>query len=142
MNIVPDRVVVEGEVRSHDPKKLDEQRKSMVKAALEAEGAVGVGVEVKVERAYEGYRIDAGDPLVLLAREAGKAMGLKMELKSSGGGSDANFLNALGIKSLVLSMGAREPHTTHEYLEARDLPRLVRLCSEIAASAGRLRMAR
>ncbi|NPV59839.1 MAG: M20/M25/M40 family metallo-hydrolase [Actinobacteria bacterium] len=142
VNIVPDRVVVEGEVRSHDPKKLDEQRKSMVKAALEAEGAVGVGVEVKVERAYEGYRIDAGDPLVLLAREAGKAMGLKMELKSSGGGSDANFLNALGIKSLVLSMGAREPHTTHEYLEARDLPRLVRLCSEIAASAGRLRMAR
>lgn len=142
VNIVPDRVVVEGEARSHDPKKLDDQRKSMVKAALEAEGAVGVGVEVKAERAYEGYRIDAGDPLVQLAREAGKAMGMKMELKSSGGGSDANFLNASGIKSLVLSMGAREPHTTHEYLEARDLPRLVKLCSEIAASAGRLRMAR
>ncbi len=141
VNIVPDRVVVEGEVRSHDPRKLDEQRKSMVRAALEAEGAVGVGVEVKVERAYDGYRIDAGDSLVRLAKEAGKAMGIKMELKSSGGGSDANFLNAAGIRSLVLSIGAREPHTTHEYLEVRDLARLVRLCSEIAATAGRLRVA-
>ncbi len=142
VNIVPDHVVVEGEVRSHDPRKLDEQRKSMVRAALEAEGAVGVGVEVKVERAYDGYRIDNADPLVLLAKEAGKAMGMKMELKSSGGASDANFLNAEGIKALVLSIGAREPHTTHEYLEARDLTRLVRLCAEIAASAGRLRMAK
>ncbi|MBC7229550.1 MAG: M20/M25/M40 family metallo-hydrolase [Actinobacteria bacterium] len=141
VNIVPDRVVAEGEVRSHDLGKLDEQRKSMVRAALEAEGAVGVGVEVKVERAYDGYRIDADDPLVLLAKEAGKAMGMRMELRPSGGGSDANFLNAAGIRALVLGMGAREPHTTHEYLETRDLSRLVRLCSEIAAAAGRLRTA-
>jgi len=54
VNIVPDRVEVEGEVRSLDLAKLEKQRESMVKTALEAEGAVGVGVEVEVERVYDG----------------------------------------------------------------------------------------
>ncbi len=139
VNIVPDRVVVEGEVRSLDLKKLDEQRKAMLRAALEAEAAVGVGVEVKVERAYDGFHIEPRDPLIKLALEAGKSMGLKMEIRPSGGGSDANFLNAAGIKAVVLSMGAREAHTTHEYLVIRDLERLLRLCMEICEAAGRLR---
>ncbi len=139
VNIVPDRAVVEGEVRSMDPEKLEEQRRSMIRAAMEAEAAVGVGVEVKTERAYEGFRIDPRDPLVRLAQEAGKAMGMRMEVSPSGGGSDANFLNAAGVKALVLSMGAREAHTTHEYLEIEDLHRLERLCREIAGAAGRLR---
>ena len=139
VNIVPERVVVEGEARSMDLARLEEQRKSMVRAALEAEAAVGVGVEVKVERAYDGYRIDPRDPLVSLAVEAGRAMGMKMEVRPSGGGSDANFLNQAGIKAVVLSMGARNPHTTHEYLEVQDLHRLVRLGAEIAGAAGRLR---
>jgi tripeptide aminopeptidase len=139
VNIVPDRVVVEGEVRSLDLAKLDEQRKSMVRAALEAEGSVGVGVEVKVDRAYDGYLIDPKDPMILLADEAGKAMGMRMEVSHSGGGSDANFLNKAGIRSIVLNMGSREPHTTHEYLEVLDLRKLARFCSEICENAGRLR---
>ncbi len=139
VNVVPDRVVVEGEVRSLDPQKLEEQKKSMLKAAMEAEVSVGVGVEVKVERAYDGFLIDPDDPMMLLASEAGKAMGIRIEKKSSGGGSDANILNASGIKSVVLGMGARESHTTHEYLETQELRKLVRFCSEIAAAAGRLR---
>lgn len=139
INIVPERAVVQGEVRSLDAAKLDEQRKAMIRAALEAETAVGVGVEVKVERAYEGFRIDPRDPLVLLAVEGGKAMGMRMEIRSSGGGSDANFLNTMGIKAVVLSMGAHKPHTPQEHIEVRDLGKLVRLCREIAEAAGRLR---
>ncbi|OFW60141.1 MAG: hypothetical protein A2V52_00880 [Actinobacteria bacterium RBG_19FT_COMBO_54_7] len=140
VNIVPDMVTVEGEVRSLDMGKLEKQRKSMVKAALEAEAAVGVGVEVKVERAYEGFQIDSQDALVQLGIEGGKAMGLKMEVQSSGGGSDANFLNTIGIKSVVLSIGAREPHTINESVKVKDLSKLARLCAEIANSAGRMRI--
>lgn len=139
INIVPDTVIVEGEVRSRDSKKLESQRKAMVKAALEAEAAVGVGVEIKVERAYEGFLVDPKDPLVQLAVEGGKSMGLRMEIQPSGGGSDANLLNAIGIKSLVLSIGAREPHTMHESVKIKDLHRLSRLCAEIANVAGRMR---
>jgi len=139
VNIVPDRVEVKGEVRSHDLTNLEKQRESMIKTALEAEDAVGVGVKVEVERAYEGYHVDPGDALAALAVEAGKAMGMKMKVGPSGGGSDANFLNSAGIKSVVLSMGAREPHTLKENIEVKDLHKLVELSSEIARRAGRLR---
>jgi tripeptide aminopeptidase len=140
VNIVPEMVLVKGEVRSLKPDKLEQQRKAMVKAALEAEAAVGVGVEVKVERAYEAFHIDPKDPLVQLAVEGGRAMGLKMEIESSGGGSDANYFNTVGIKSVVLSIGAREPHTVHENVKVKDLHKLARLCGEIANSAGRMRI--
>ncbi len=139
VNIVPDQVSVAGEVRSMDPQKLEKQKKSMMRAAMEAEVSVGVGVEVKVERAYEGFLIDPTDPIVLMAAEAGKSMGMKIDIKPSGGGSDANIFNACGIKSVVLSMGVMEAHTTHEYIEANELHRLVHFCTAIAASAGRLR---
>lgn len=139
VNIVPDQVWVAGEVRSMDPQKLENQKKSMMRAAMEAEVAVGVGVEVKVERAYDGFLIDPTDPIILLAVEAGKSMGMKTEIKQSGGGSDANVLNASGIKSVVLSMGVMEAHTTNEYVEIEELHRLVRYCAAIASSAGRLR---
>lgn len=139
VNIIPDKVVVQGEVRSRRASKLEEQRKAMVRAALEAEAAVGVGVEIKVERAYEGFDIEQRDPIIMLCKEAGKSLGMKLETKPSGGGSDANVFNANGIRAVVLSMGALEAHTTHEYLEIKDLRRLVDLCAAIAASAGRLR---
>jgi tripeptide aminopeptidase len=139
VNIVPDRVIVRGEVRSHDLSKLEGQRKSMIKAVLEAEAAVGVGVEIKVDRAYDGYLIQQDEPLVKVAVEAGKAMGMRIEIKSSGGGSDANFLNTSGIKSIVLGMGVKESHTTNEVLEIEELERLVKFCSGITSVAGRLR---
>jgi tripeptide aminopeptidase len=142
VNIVPDKAVVQCEVRSLDLAKLEEQKKSMIKAALEAEAAVGVGVEIKTQRAYDGFYIDEEDPLVRLALEAGKAMGTKLNIKASGGGSDANFFNAAGIKSVVLSMGVRESHTVNEVIDVEDLYRLTRLCLEIAGAAGRLRVDR
>ena len=139
VNIVPDRVEVKGEVRSHDLTKLEKQRESMIATALEAEDAVGVGVKVEVERAYEGYRVDPEDALVELAVEAGRTIGVKTNIGPSGGGSDANFLNSSGVRSVVLSMGAREPHTFKENIEVKDLHKLVELCSELARRAGRLR---
>lgn len=139
-NIVPERVVARGEIRSTDPAKLEEQRRVMMKAALEAEASVGVGVEVKMERAYDGFHIDPGDALIQLIKEAGKAMGQKIGVKPSGGGSDANFLNASGIKAVVITMGAMEPHSHKEHIEIKDLQRLVRLSTEICMAAGRLRI--
>jgi tripeptide aminopeptidase len=139
VNIVPDRVEVKGEVRSHDLAKLEKQRESMVAVALEAEDAVGVGVKVEVERAYDGYRVDPEDALVMLAVEAGRNIGLKTKVGPSGGGSDANFLNSSGVKSVVLSMGAREPHTFKENIDVKDLHKLVKISKEMARAAGILK---
>jgi tripeptide aminopeptidase len=142
VNIVPERVEVEGEIRSISPEKLDKQKKAMIRAALEAEASVGVGVEVKTERVYEGFRLEPRDPLVLMVAEAARSMGMPPRLTASGGGSDANILNSVGIRALVVDMGVMNPHTKEEYVEVEELRRLARWCREIAQAAGRLRGAR
>lgn len=138
VNIVPDQVVVLGEVRSLVPEKLETQKKAILKAAVETENSTGVGVRVEFDRAYDGFSIPDDDPLVRMAVEGGKAMGMKVLTDSSGGGSDANFLNSAGIQAVVLSMGVMESHSTREYVEVGELQRLARWLREIVQLAGTL----
>jgi len=139
VNIVPDEVVALGEVRSLVPDKLEAHKKAIRKAAVETENSTGVGVRVEFERAYEGFSIPPEDPLVQVVVEGGKAMGMKVLTASSGGGSDANFLNALGIRAVVLSMGVMESHSPREYVEVEELERLSRWLREIVQAARGLR---
>ena len=139
VNIVPDEVVALGEVRSLVPDKLEAHKKAIRKAAVETENSTGVGVRVEFERAYEGFSISPEDPLVQVVVEGGKAMGMKVLTASSGGGSDANFLNALGIRAVVLSMGVMESHSPREYVEVEELERLSRWLREIVQAARGLR---
>lgn len=127
VNIVPDEVRVLGEVRSRVPGKLELQRSRMIEAARRAEDD-GMEVDIKVQRAYDGYLVPASDPLVRLVKEAGVSRGLKMQVRASGGGSDANHLNAHGIKSIVLNTGAYNPHAREEYLDLKEFRAASAVC--------------
>lgn len=131
INIVPDKVRALGEVRSRVPAKLELQRSRMIEAARRAEDE-GMEVDVKVERAYDGYLVPASDPLVRLVKEAGASCGLKMKVRASGGGSDANHLNAHGIKSIVINTGAYNPHSTEEYLDLKEFRAASDVCKRAA----------
>lgn len=130
INIVPDEVRVKGEARSRDPLKLERQRERMIEIARGVE-AEGFKVKIKVERAYEGYLVPASDPLVRLVKKAGAAEGVQMRVSASGGGSDANFLNARGIKSVVLNTGAYNPHSEKEYLDLADFRKASAVCKRV-----------
>ncbi len=129
-NIVPEEVRVRGEVRSRNPAKLERQRERMIEAARAVEEE-GLEVEVRVERAYEGYLVPASDPLVRTIKRAGAAEGLRMRVRPSGGGSDANFLNASGIRAVVLNTGAYEPHSEREYLDLAEFKRSSAVCRRV-----------
>ncbi len=128
VNIVPAEVRFSGEVRSHHPDRLQRQMEKMVMAA--DKGAAGMGARVRVEKrlAYEGYRVPAGDGLVRVIRKAGASMGMEMKAVRSGGGSDANQLNAWGIRAVVLNTGAFNPHSEREYLDLSCFRRCLELC--------------
>ncbi len=127
VNIVPDEVRVKGEARSRNPAKLERQKERMIEAARGVERE-GLKVTVKVERAYEGFLVPASDPLVRLVKKAGAAEGLQMRVCASGGGSDANFLNARGVKAVVLNTGAYNPHSEKEYLDLAEFRRASAVC--------------
>lgn len=52
-------------------------------------------------------------------------------LVSTGGGSDANILNNMGIPSVDLGIGMTNVHTTNEYIEIKDLVSTTELVLEL-----------
>lgn len=126
VNIVPDRVVVRGEARSHDEAKLDAQSRHMVGCFHEAAGTaqpVQVGgqvararVEARVERDYQRLHLGADAPVVGWVMAAARALDVAIAPQATGGGCDANVFNAHGMRIANLGTGMREIHTTGEYL--------------------------
>jgi tripeptide aminopeptidase len=129
-NIIPKLIVMHGEARSHNAKKLEVQVTAMRQSferAIEATSAIidGEMVRATVEESrsleYQAFRIPESSRTYQLVYKAGAAAGMKMEPEISGGGSDANIFNAKGIESLVLGTGMMEPHTVKEFIKFDDM---------------------
>ncbi len=139
LNIVPDLTEVRGEARSRDKAKLEAQVRRMVAAFEEAAARYGARVEVEVKREYTGFRLAPDEPIIrLLARGAAEA-GLEPSYIETGGGSDANILNAAGIRIVNISCGMDKVHTTDEQIAVADMVRTAEwllACLRLRASAG------
>lgn len=122
-NIVPACTIVQCEARSHNREKLLAQLKHMRETFEEAAVEWGARAEVKIEKKYDGYKLDADSPVVRLAVLAAQNIGIPALLSATGGGSDANFLNKYGIPTTVLGVGMRNIHTTDEFIYLDDLVR-------------------
>ncbi|MFH1673268.1 MAG: M20/M25/M40 family metallo-hydrolase [Pseudomonadota bacterium] len=129
-NIVPDLVTVEGEVRSHDVNRLEEETKKIV-AAFEHEVAVYKNsnpsddglpkVDISVESDFPHMNVPEEHLVVQLAREAAGKIGYNLSCKTSGGGSDANIFAGNGIVTGVLGTGMRDMHTVRESVRLSDM---------------------
>jgi len=126
-NIVPDRVELMGEARSRNPSKLENQTVRMVQALEDAAASFGGRVDVDVVRAYDGYTLTEADPVVSMLMSSCRSVGVEPVLLPSGGGSDANIYNALGVQVANLSTGMRKPHTREEHIAVADMV----TCTEI-----------
>ena len=126
-NIVSERVEIEGEVRSLDEKKLEQQTDHMIKCIHQACEEKGAKVELKVDRMYDGYRISVEDPFLQLYKRVCGEMGIPVQLAATGGGSDANIYNSRGITTLNIGTGVAYPHAVEEQISVKDLEQLTRL---------------
>jgi tripeptide aminopeptidase len=126
-NIVPDRVELLGEARSRQLTKLEQQTAKMVKALQVAADHYSAKVDIEVQRAYDGYNLTESDATVSRLMAACRAAGIKPALVPSGGGSDANILNASGIQVVNLSTGMRSVHTVNEQIAVADMVACARI---------------
>lgn len=120
-NIVCDRVDIEAEARSLDERKVERQVEAMSRAMQAGVESRGARLEERRELSYPGYRMNEDNPVVAAAMKAISGCGLKPELVSAGGGSDANILNGKGIPAVNLALGMEKVHTPEEYIAAADL---------------------
>lgn len=130
-NIVNDYVKLVAEARSIVQHKLDEQVAHMKQAVDETVEQFGAKANFISQIVYPAYCHDEQTPVVKLASEAIRAIGANPRCFHSGGGSDANIFNGLGVPTVNLAVGYEHIHTTSEQIKVENLVKTAMLVVEI-----------
>ncbi len=145
VNIVPNRVALEGEVRSHDETKLQRQTQAMqaclrqaaAEAAVQVDGRLREArVEARIVREYDRMDVPHDTPIVRRVHEAARNLGFAVDTVAKGGGCDANVFNRRGLQVANLASGMRDIHTVHEWLDVNDLVSAARIIHEVLRLEG------
>lgn len=142
-NIVPEHLVLNGEVRSHSTEKLaayTEEIKSVFidtiadwPAPERADKQPSLDFIVTSE--YPAMRLSMDDIVVETVKKAGQKLGRNLQFIVAGGGSDANFLNGYGLSTAIIATGMADVHTTDESLDLNDMVSLTELLHAIATES-------
>ncbi len=139
-NIVAKTVVIEGEARSHDPEKLQEQCAHMLGCLKEAAQRMTreidgrtVQAEVRAEilSDYPRMAVSTTAPIIELVRRAAAGLGRQINVRAAGGGSDANIFNGRGIETVILGTGMTHVHSVEESVRVEDMAKVAELLVEI-----------
>jgi tripeptide aminopeptidase len=135
-NIVPNRIDLQGEVRSHNMDKLENLTRQIITTFEEAAAAHQVNeyqgrVEIHVHNEYQSFYMDDDTPVVQTAKSALDNLGLKPDFIKGGGGSDANIIIAEGVPMIVAGTGMYRYHTVEEYIDVCDLEKGADLVYEL-----------
>lgn len=139
-NIVADQLTATAEARSHSNEFLESQTKHMTECFERAVQRFTRRVNGKilspvfranVKREFNAMNLPFDSAAYRLAFEAGRALGLDMQPKAIGGGTNANVYNEKGLPAVVLGCGMKGEHTTDEHVFVKDMELSVRLCLTI-----------
>ncbi|CAH1210359.1 Peptidase T [Paenibacillus plantiphilus] len=136
-NIVCDYVKLDAEARSIVQDKLDKQVAAMREAVHSVAAEYGARAEFESDLIYPAYSYSDGDAVVELAKSAITAIGAEPRTFHSGGGSDANIFNGLGVPTVNLAVGYEHIHTTKEQIKVADLVKTAGLVVEIISQAAK-----
>ena len=135
-NIVPERVTIEGEVRSHSQKKLAELTERIEKIfgdtidkwhdpAGKAKGRPSVDFSAHLD--FPLMRLAPESRVVREVDLAAKSIDMDLALVVAGGGSDANIFNGYGLDTAIIATGMTNVHSIREQVQLQDMVDLTRL---------------
>jgi tripeptide aminopeptidase len=131
-NVIAASCALTGECRSLSRERVDAVRGAMDSALKTAAEEAGGSVEVAWTCEYEGFSATEDDLSVRLVSAACGDVGLTPRLYTTGGGSDANVLSAMGVDTLALACGMSGVHSTDEQLSIADMNALAALVLAVA----------
>lgn len=137
-NIVAGNCQVKGEARSLQRSKLDQLTADLIDIFETEVIRNGGQPEVEVKLLYPETTLQADEEVVGLAIRAAARIGLRSELISTGGGSDASIINGNNIRCANLGIGMNAVHTTEEFIRVEDLVNDARLVVSIIEEATQL----
>jgi tripeptide aminopeptidase len=113
-NVVPERCTLRAEARSVDPTRAEVVVSGILDALYDGAAQSECDVDVVTEKVFTGYRIRPSAPELAAAEAALRACGYEPTRIGTGGGSDANALQASGFPCLCLANGTERAHETTE----------------------------
>ena len=140
-NIIPELVVLRGEVRSHSRAKLARYTEEIFnvfqKIVADWQGNPATGdhrpsVAIDIVDDYPPLTIAEDAPVLQRIRKAAGACGKELRYIVAGGGSDANIFNGFGLPTAIVASGMNKVHTVNEQLDLNDLVNLTELLYALA----------
>jgi len=127
-NVVPDEVVIKGEVRSHDPDRVVAYMETLqtVLAAAKA-NQPGADYSLRHYILFHRFELPQTHPGIVRVKAAMETIGLHPQFVATNGGSDANVLNYRGLPCVVLAAAYRDPHALTEQVYLADMVQSARL---------------
>ena len=113
-NVVPDRCRVLAETRSLDPARVEDVVAKMVDAMHDGAAQAECDVDVVTEKLFTGFKVRPSAPELAAAEAALQACGYEPKRIQTGGGSDANALQAAGFPCINLANGTERNHEATE----------------------------
>jgi len=124
-NAIPDKVTIEGELRSFEPLIVRQKYKQDIQDAFEqAAKHLGGRVKVSFKTHSNGYEIDPEEPLLQVYRSTLEQRGVSLQMKPTFIGSDTSGFRPT-IRAITISTGVANEHSTEEYVAVDPLEQLV-----------------
>lgn len=143
-NIIPEQVIIEGEVRSHSAEKLARYtaeietifRNTVAEwQNAEAENTLRPRFTIEVMPEYPAMILAMDSAPIQRLRAAGEKTGKNLKFLVAGGGSDANIFNGFGLPTAIVATGMSKMHTTEEQLDLNHLVSLTELIYAVALAS-------
>ncbi|GAB4118192.1 MAG: tripeptidase T [Candidatus Caldatribacteriota bacterium] len=126
-NGVPEKVVINAEVRSLNHKKcllISQIMKELFEVTAKTTGAKA---EVILNLAYKAHRIPDDSPMIKIAKEALENVGIKAQTITITGGLESAIYNEKGIETIPLGNGVQNEHSTSEKVAISDMETVVKV---------------
>jgi len=134
-NIVPDRCLIRGEIRSTDHQEALDLADGVRLGFLRFCGLAGAGLEFTQDCPIQAYRTPEDAPVVTRYAAVCREMGLPYEPITSFGGSDNNVLAQKGIAGIVCASAMHRCHSREEYSTVAELTALAELILRLITRA-------
>ncbi len=125
------------DMRSLNVPRLEALKDSTMALIKEVAEAGGGQAEFEVVEGCPAVELAKYHPCIRLAQRAAESLGYPVELKTTGGCSDGNYLCGYGLPCALLATGMSNVHTTEEYLKESDLYGTARWIYEIIKTAAK-----
>jgi tripeptide aminopeptidase len=131
VNVIPEFTEMDGEVRSFNLKKAENYFDSLLNTFHNEAKELNAKIEYDHFWDFKPYSVDEKEDVYKEIVNAITKVGLSPRPRISLGGSDANSLNAKGIKSVNIGIGAQNPHSNDEFIFIEDLIKTAEIALEL-----------